>query len=591
MRAFGDSSIKHASLGGRIFGLTGAVASEHYLSAQAGMDMLREGGNAFDAAAAAAFTESLVNPHMFTLGGECPILAKPAGGEPVCVNGNVMAPARASLDNYLALGLEMVPARGILAAGAPAAPGAILAMLERFGSLPLSVVAEPARKLAAEGFPVHEGLAGMPNYGLADVEPLFAKNWPASAALYLDGHGHAPAAGSAIKNRDYANLLEEMARAAKKAGDGPAGMRAASDFFYKGEPASLIARFSRERGGFLEREDMEAFFTKIETPCSILFRGARVYKCGPWSQGPVFLQILRILNQFDLSSLDPAGAPYAHLWLEAAKLAFADREQYYADPDKTPSPLAALLSEEYAALRAGLIDPARASLELRPGDPVRGNALLPRQEIAALSGWGHGTVHVAAADKWGNLAALTPSGGWISGNEIVAGLGIALTTRLQTFYLDSRHPNAPAPGKRPRTTLSPSMAIVPGGDGKPGFEMAFGTMGGDQQDQWTSQFFLNMLLFGMTAQEAIEAPKITSDHFPNTFYPHESFPGRAKLEGRIAPEVANELSRLGHEILVQGPWSAGFICAALRHENGTLEAACDPRGSAARAFPAAALAR
>ncbi len=592
MRAFGDASANHAPLGGRILGLTGAIATEHYLSAQAGMDMLKAGGNAFDAAAAAALTESLVNPHMFTLGGECPLLAKPAGSDQVfAVNGNVMAPAACSLEAYLSMGLNMIPPRGVIAAGAPAAPGAILTMLERWGSLPLSVVAEPARALAAEGFPLHEGLCAMPNYGLAANARRFAETWPATAALYLDADGQTPLAGAAVKNPDYACLLEEMAARARKAGDGPAGIRAASEFFYKGEPSAIIGAFSRERGGFLTRRDMETFFTKIEEPCSIDFRGARVHKCGPWSQGPVFLQILRILDRFDIGAMDPAGAAYLHLWIEAAKLAFADREQYYADPDATAPPMDALLGEDYAALRAGLIDQGRASLSLRPGDPVRGRALLPEEEIAALSDWGHGTVHVAAADKWGNLAALTPSGGWISGNEVMPGLGVALTTRLQTFYLDPRHKNAPAPGKRPRTTLSPSLAVIKGQSGGPGWEMAFGTMGGDQQDQWTSQFLLNMLVFGMTAQEAIEAPKVTSDHFPNSFYPHEASPGRVKAEERLAPAVIDELSRLGHAVSVEGPWSAGFICAALRHGAGTLEAACDPRGNAARVFPAAAMAR
>ena len=598
MRTFGDASARTFTFGGRVLGLTGAVASEHYLSAQAGMDMYGAGGNAFDAAAAAALAESVVNAHMFSLGGECPLLARPARpdgqGRVYSVNGNTKAPAKATLSAFTSRGLSLIPPRGVIASGVPAALDAILTMLERWGSLPFEVVAEPARRLARDGFPVHEGLFSMPNYGLADNTERFAVEWPASAALYLTPEGSPKPVGTPLKNPALAALFDALIEAAKRAGDPKTGCRAARDFFHRGEPAAAIGRFSKERDGLLARADVEAFETLVEAPVSIRFRGASVYKCGPWSQGPVFLQLLRILDNFDLAGMGHNSADSLHLWLEAAKLAYADREQYYADPALADVPMAGLLSREYGAARARLIDMQRASPDLRPGDPRKGAALLPEEQIIARGPWGPGTVHVAAADKWGNLAALTPSGGWITGNEIVPELGFALTTRLQTFYLDPRHPNAPAPGKRPRTTLSPSLAFFEGGAGADGaapWEMAFGTMGGDQQDQWTSQFFLNRLIFGMLPQEAIEAPKITSDHFPGTFHPHDAAPGRAKAEGRIDREVLRELERRGHEIIVEGDWSAGFICAASRDGRGVLEAAADPRGAVAKVFPATALAR
>ena len=315
------------------------------------------------------------------------------------------------------------------------------------------------------------------------------------------------------------------------------------------------------------------------------FKDHTVFECGPWSQGPVFVQLLRLLDGFDLAALGHDSPDYLHLWVEAAKLAYADREQYYGDPEQVSVPLEELLSENYNELRRQLIDGQRADFKLRPGDPWRPGALLPEAEVRKARDWGHGTVHVAVADRHGNMAALTPSGGWISGNEVIPSLGLALGTRMQTFYLMEGHPNVVAPGKRPRTTLSPSLAWQ---RGRPW--MAFGTMGGDQQDQWTSQFFLNRAVFGMSLQAAIEAPKITCDHFPGTFYPHAAAPGQVRLEGRVARETAAELSRRGHRVLWTPDWSAGYICAVARNANGVLEAGADPRGNKAPAFPSTALA-
>jgi len=250
----------------------------------------------------------------------------------------------------------------------------------------------------------------------------------------------------------------------------------------------------------------------------------------------------------------------------------------------------ALISSEYAELRRTLLDPDTASLEHRPGDPLAMQARLAFEKIFYPREWGPGTVHVAVADAMGNLAALTPSGGWISGNEVVPELGFPLTTRLQSFVLTPGHPNALAPGKRPRSTLSPGMALLPPTGGRKACRMAFGTMGGDQQDQWTSQFLLNVLVFGMTPVEAIDAAKVTCDHFPATFHPQAAHPNKLRLEARVDEKVVAELRRKGHLCELQGPWSMGYICAALRFDDGMLEAAADPRGSASDVFPALALA-
>lgn len=589
MRAFGDAMLSNRPFGGRVLGTQGAVASNHYLSAQAGMDMLRAGGNAFDAGVAATLVESLVNPHMFTIGGECPMLLYVAAeNRVVSVNGNTVAPEKSTLENYRKRDLELIPPNGVLAAGVPAAPGALIETLLRFGSLPLEQVVAPAVSLARNGFPAHEGLVGMPRFSIADNRDQFAREWPSSGAIYLKKDGTVPEAGDLIVNEAFASVLEALADASVRAtgtGGRAAGLKAALDAFYRGDIAQDIARFSEERDGFLAASDLALFTTRFENPVRLDFRGATVFKCGPWCQGPVFLQLLRLLEGFDLAAMGHNTAEYLHVWVEAAKLAYADREQYYADPDHVAVPMAELLADGYTVARRELIDPQRADLTHRPGDPLRGRALLPREEVFEWKSWGFGTVHVAAADKEGNLAAFTPSGAWIAGNEVVPSLGFPLTSRLQTFYLDPRHPNAVAPFKRPRTTLTPSLAFS---EDRPW--MAFGTMGGDQQDQWTSQFFLNRVVFGMGLQEAIEAPKITCDHVPGTFHPHDAFPGHVWVEGRIARDVVDELSERGHRVTVAGDWSAGYICAASWSEKGLLEAGADPRGNKARVFPSQALA-
>lgn len=568
-------------------GFHGGVASEHYLSAQAAMDVLKAGGNAFDAAAAAVFVEALVNPHMFTLGGECPMILYAARDRSVTVvNGNTQAPAAAFLEAYRARGLTLIPSQGMPAAGVPAAVAALSDMLERLGSLPLQDVLAPARALAQDGFPVHEGLVHMPKFGIAENAELFQKQWPASAALYLDGDGNELAPGSRLVNAAYGRFLDYLMETARRCGEHRAqGLRAARDAFYKGDIAYEIDRFVREREGFLARTDLETYQTRFEQPVSVAFRNTRVFKCGPWSQGPVFLQMLRLLEGFDLESMAWDDPTYLHLWLETAKLAFADREQYYADPCFVDVPMNALLSPSYAALRRPLVDLHRASRAHRPGDPRQNKALLAPEAVFRWDSWGYGTVHVAVADASGNMAALTPSGGWISGNEIMPFVGFPLGTRLQTFYLDPAHPNVLQPGKRPRTTLTPSLAFR---DGQPW--MAFGTMGGDQQDQWTLQFFLNRVVFGMDMAQAIEAPKVCSDHFPGTFHPHDAYPARVRVERRLPEATRHALASFGHDVVVEPPWSLGFLCAVSQEGDGLCVAGADPRGHRSCVFPSCALA-
>ncbi len=588
MRSYGQAGSQNSGFGGNIQGFRAAVASEHYLSAQAGMDMLKQGGNAFDAAVAATLVETVVNPHMVTIGGECPMLLYvKSRNQVISVNGNTRAPASATLSNYLDRGIGLIPAQGVEAAGVPAMLSALGEVLIHYGQLEFSTVVEPALTLARDGFPVHAGLLHMATFSISANQRLFRDQWQGSAAVYLRPDGALPEIGSRLTNPALASMfaaLDDAARAASGHGRS-AAIRAALDAFYRGDIAAEISRFVEHRDGFLDRSDLARFETRFELPVSVRIRDTAVFKCGPWSQGPVFLQLLQILSGFDLSGLSHNSADYLHLWIEAAKLAYADREQYYADPDFVDVPLEQLLSASYGEMRGRLIDPQRADGRHRPGDPVRGRALLPADEVFAWDSWGYGTVHVATTDDQGNMAALTPSGGWISGNEVIPALGFPLTTRLQTFYLEKNHPNVLAPGKRPRTTLSPSLAFRAG---RPW--MAFGTMGGDQQDQWTSQFFLNRAIFAMGLQEAIEAPKVTCSHMPGTFYPHDAFPRQVSAEGRIDGRVLDHLKSRGHQVTLTADWINGFICAVEREPSGLLRAGCDPRGRKAAVFPATALA-
>ena len=586
-RAFGSDQTERNTFFPRLMGTRGAIACEHYLAAQAGADLLKAGGNAVDAAVGATLVEGVVNPQMHTIGGECPMLIRMAGsGKVVSVNGNTAAPEAATPQAYRERGLSDVPQEGILAAGVPSALSALITVLIEFGRLSFAEVSAAAVTLAREGVPVHRGLLRQPNYGLEALREKFRRQWPASAELYLP-EGKLPGEGQILANPALAGVYETLAAAERvPRGSREAGLRAALDAFYKGDIATEIARFCAENDGFLARSDLEIFETRLEPPARLDYRDTTVFKCGPWNQGPVMLQALAILERFDLAGMGHNSADYVHTVIEALKLAFADREQFYGDPEQVDVPLAGLLAKPYAKLRAGLIDPDRAHAELRPGDPVAGKALLPAQRRLGGAGWGAGTVHVDVIDAEGNMAAFTPSGGWLRSSEVIRSLGFPLGNRLMTFYLEpDHHPNLVAPFKRPRTTISPSLAIRTGGAW-----MVFGSMGGDQQDQWQLQYLINRVVFGMTLQEAIEAPKFSSEHFTGFFAPHDRFPNRLRVEPRLGRAVLDELARRGHDLDIAGDWTEGYLLGADRYpDTGILEAGCDPRGGKSEVFPAFAL--
>ncbi|MGH8690968.1 MAG: gamma-glutamyltransferase family protein, partial [Burkholderiales bacterium] len=509
--------------------------------------------------------EGLVNPQMHTIGGECPALVRLAGeSRVIAVNGNMAAPVAATPEAFLSRGLKDVPEEGILAAGVPAAFSALVTALSRWGTMSFREVSAQARELAAKGFAVSAGLRQQHKYGIAHLRDKFSSEWPGSAQLYLP----VPEVGQLMKNAALARMLDYLADA-----------KDPHAAFYRGDVATEIAKFSKERGGLLARKDLESFETRIEAPVSMRFGDIELFKCGFWTQGPAELQTIALLWP-RLKEMEPGSADYCHLLIEAMKLAFADREQYYGD---VMVPGDVLLSQEYTARRAKLIDMRKASLELRPGDARRNAALLPADERFTPKDWGGGTVHVDAVDARGNMASFTPSGGWIKSAEVMPALGFPLSVRMMTFYLEpAHHPNVVAPGKRPRTTLTPSLAFK---GGKPW--MVFGTMGGDNQGQWLLQFFLYRAAFGMSLQDAIEAPRLSTEHFPGFFAPHRGVPNRARVEARFGPEVIDELRRRGHDVDVAPDWTEGFVSGAERDDaSGLIEAGCDPRGSKSECFPA-----
>ena len=559
-------------------GTHGLVASGHYLGARAGQRMFDKGGNAIDAAAASGLALNVLEPQSCGIGGEVPILVYSAKEKKVhAVSGQGWVGKAATVDWFLKNKVTKIPGDGFLPATVPAAFGTWAFALMHFGTLTLKDVLEPAIDYTSSGFPVYAGL----HNAVARSAKRFREEWPGSAALYL-ADNRVPAVGDVFRNPDWAATLKKAveveAREQKRGREG--AIQAAIDWWYKGEVAEKIVDFlqktavrdaSKEKHtGLLSKEDFAEWQPQLDEPATVRYRGLDVYKCGPWSQGPVFLQQLRLLEGYDLKKLGHNTSDYVHTVIEAAKLAFADRERYYADPKFVDVPLKKLLSKEYADERRQLIDPKKASLEMRPGDGTR---YVPEEIKDKDDNWPGDTTHTCAADVQGNLLAATPSGGWFPSSPVVPGLGFPLGTRAQIFRLDPHDVGVIAPRKRPRTTLTPSLVLK---DGQP--FLVFGTPGGDQQDQWTLQFFLNHVEFEANLQQAIDAPSFHSVHFPSSFYPRGARPGGMVVEGRIPEATRKELEARGHKVQVAGDWANGKVMAVqLDVKKGVLSGAVSPR--------------
>ncbi len=561
-----------------ILGTHGMVTSGHYLASRIGLHILEQGGNAVDAGVAMGFALAVLEPYIYGIGGEVPILLYLADERKVvCLSGQGPAPRKATIAWFRRNGIDSIPGDGLLAAAVPDAVSTWIAALSHFGTMRLADVLTPAVDLAGRGFPMFERLRS----ALERSSAQFLDAWPTSARTYLPG-GAVPGTGEVYVQPDLARMFSRLVDAEhreRRRGRREA-LQAARDVFYKGEIAERLLRFLRtsrlpdstgkRNGGLIAKEDLQGYATRIESPVTVPYRGYDVYKCGPWSQGPVFLQQLRLLERYDLAEMEHNSPAYIHLLVEAAKLAFADRERYYGDPGFTDIPLGTLLSRRYAETRRKLIDPDRASMVLRPGNAPPS---VPRSRTGGLEIHKGDTTHLDAADQWGNMLSATPSGGWFRSSPVIEGLGFPLGTRLQMFSLDPRHPNSLRPGKRPRTTLTPSLALK---DGAP--FLAFGTPGADQQDQWSLQFFLNCVEFGMNLQAAADAPTFHTTHFPSSFHPHDARPGTMHVERRIPGETVSALLERGHIVEIDGEWSHGRVLGIrFDAENGVLSGVATAR--------------
>jgi gamma-glutamyltranspeptidase/glutathione hydrolase len=519
--------------------------------------------------------------------------------------GQGTAPAAATPEAFADLGLDLVPGSGLLAACVPGAFGAWMMLLRDYGTLRLRDVMEYAIGYASHGYPLLPAIS----QAIDTVAELFRDYWPSSAEVYLPD-GHPPAPGSLFANpalgATYQAILDQAETAS---GDRDEQIEAARRVYYEGFVAETIAAYldsaeamdvtGQPHRGLLSYADMTAWRPRIEEPLTFDFGGLTVCKTRPWGQGPVFLQQLALLDGFDLTSMGPGSADFIHTLTECGKLAFADREAWYGDPDFTDVPVKALLSAEYTDARRQLVGP-QASADLVPGAPEGRPPRLPafvpsgsRQPSAppldastgeptlrtsgpsgpgASSYRAGDTCHIDVVDRFGNMVSATPSGGWLQSSPVIPGLGFGLGTRAQMFTLTPGLPATIAPGKRPRTTLTPGLALR---DREP--YLAFGTPGGDQQDQWALQVFLNHVEFGMNLQQAIDFPAFHSAHMPSSFYPREAQPRVLDVESRVDPAVIEELRRRGHLVNVRPPWSLGRVTAVARR-NGVLYAAANPRG-------------
>ncbi|PCD76178.1 gamma-glutamyltransferase family protein [Pseudothioclava arenosa] len=579
-----------------ITGTFGVATSTHWIASAVGMSLLEKGGNAFDAAVAMGLVLNVVEPHLNGPLGDLPVIFRAAGdAEPTVICGQGVAPARATIAHYRSEGLDMIPGSGLLATVTPGAFDGWMLLLRDHGSMSLREVLEPAIHYAETGHPMLPRVAAT----IAGLADFFREEWPSSAATWLP-HGKVPEAGDLFCNRDLAATWTRLVDEAEAVSGREAQIDKAREVFAQGFVAEAIDAWMQEacvmdaaggrRKGVLSGQDMAEWRASYERPLSVDYGDWQVYKTGPWGQGPGLLQSLRILEGFDIGAMDPMGSDFVHTITETLKLSMADREAYYGDPDFAEIPMEVLLSRDYAATRRALIGP-EASLEQRPGrvpgfeawadaaiaraaaqTPTEAGAGAGEPTMAHLTEKRGDTVHLDVIDRWGNMVSATPSGGWLQSSPVVPGLGMPLNSRAQMFWLEEGLPTSLAPKRRPRTTLTPSIGLR--GDGA---AMAFGTPGGDQQDQWQLIFFLRLVHQTPNLQAAIDAPLFHTAHNQASFYPRGTRPGHLMLEPNFGEATIAELRRRGHRIEVAEPWTVGRLTAAQRDPSGLLRAAATPR--------------
>jgi gamma-glutamyltranspeptidase/glutathione hydrolase len=575
-------------------GTFGMVSSTHWLASQSAMAELEQGGNAFDAAVAAAFVLHVVEPHLNGPGGEVPaVFATAADPTPTVLCGQGPAPSGATVGHYTGLGLDLIPGSGPIAAAVPGAVDAWLLLLRDHGTRRLRDVLSYADGYARDGHPL------VPRAGdlLASMAPMFREHWPTSAALWLRDGVAPPAPWARFVNAEYADVLARLVAEGEAAGgDRESEIDGARRAWAQGFVAEAVDAFQRvphrdasgrDHAGLVTGDDMASFHATYEPALVGSFRGVEVAKTGPWGQGPVLLQSLAMLDALPDALLDPSTADGVHTITEVLKLAFADREAWFGDGGDVP--IDELLAPAYVDTRRSLVG-VTASRELRPGWPggreprVAGHLLTVSGRPVPL-GLGEPTVlssgetrgdtcHVDVVDRWGNIISATPSGGWLQSSPTVPGLGFCLGSRMQMFWLEEGLASTVAPGRRPRTTLSPTLVLR---DGAP--VLACGSPGGDAQDQWQLLFLLRHLVGGQELQQAIDAPAWYTTSLPSSFYPRDMEPAGLVVEDRIGTAVIDELERRGHDVTRSGPWTLGYLCAVGRDPaTGDLTAAANPRG-------------
>jgi gamma-glutamyltranspeptidase/glutathione hydrolase len=549
-------------------GMRAVVAGGHPLVAEAGLRMLHRGGNAIDAGVASVLAGSVIEFSHFAFGGEVPVIIKPANKPVITINGQGQAPELATREFFEKRALESgddarrggskpppIPSTGPLAATVPGVLDAMIVALDNYGTMRLAEVMQPAIELA-DAFPIDEMRV---NY-IHNTRRVY-EQWPASRAVFLP-NGQEPKVGDIFVQKDLARTLRELVEVEKKnARRGRhAALEAVRDYFYRGPLAKRYCDAIEQAGGLMRASDMAKFHAEIDQPTKVAYRGYEVYKVGFWAQGPAMLEALNLLEGYDLKAMGHNSPDYIHTMTEAIKLAFADRDRWYGDPRFVKVPGVELLSKDYAELRRALIDPKSASKDQRPGDPVNKKPLgqmisvnshnVPEAERA------NDTTCVNVIDAAGNVFSATPSGAWLP--SFVAGsTGIPISSRMQSFLLEPNHPNELKPGKRPRITLSPTVVLK---DGQP--FAALSTPGGDNQDQALTQVLLNVIEFGMTPQEAVEAARFETAHFVSSFADHKFNPGSLSLEKRFGEQTIEEMKKRGHKVDVNenfAPTSAPTI--------------------------------
>ena len=584
-----------------IVGNFGVVTSTHWIASAVGMSILEKNGNAFDAAVATGFALQVVEPHLNGPGGEVPLILCPNEESPIVICGQGVAPNSATLKTFSDMNLNIVPGSGLLPAVVPGAFDAWMLLLHNYGTMSLRTVLEPAISIATKGYPLVPNIINT----IKSVEELFKTEWTSSAEIYLP-KGVLPSIGDFFTNKNMAKTyLRIIDEAENKSKDREEQIKHARLIWSQGFVAQEIEDFcknnefmdttEKRHKGLLTGDDLANWSATIEKPLSYNYKNYTVCKTGPWGQGPTFLQQLALLKEFDLDSLDENSPEFVHLVVEATKLAFADREAFYGDTNFNDVPMNVLLSEDYNTERRNLIS-KEASMEVRPGViPGFGGNVLVRPKgntpesfskfdigeptvarfdepnPTSLGDTKGDTTHFDIIDKWGNMIAGTPSGGWLQSSPIIPSLGFCLSNRGQMFWLDKNSPACIGPKRRPRTTLSPSLALK---DGLP--YMVFGTPGGDQQDQWSLHLFLRHVHFGLNLQEAIDAPGFSTAHFPNSFYPRETDIGHLAVEGRFPKETIDNLIKKGHKVIIDDDWSLGRMTAASK-DGEILKAAANPR--------------